>query len=196
VRYVESIRKHYSPATKTDLDELGVILTEDDKEIGTPGYVASPEPARYWNLAGSMYAYLYVECAKLGIDVIGESQLVGYPSQFPSVSMMNYNTSEPNARYWTLKLLLDNFGPGDKLAETKNSVNTYAVQAFLTAKGKKLLVLNKRNRDQQVTLPQDASGGNIQFVAPSTGDHRPDSAELSGRVLKLQPFEVAVVTYK
>jgi hypothetical protein len=33
-------------------------------------------------------------------------------------------------------------------------------------------------------------------VAPSTGDHRPDSAELSGRVLKLQPFEVAVVTYK
>jgi hypothetical protein len=93
-------------------------------------------------------------------------------------------------------LLLDNFGPGDKLAETKNSVNTYAVQAFLTAKGKKLLVLNKRKRDQQVTLPQDASGGNIQFVAPSTGDHRPDSAELSGRVLKLQPFEVAVVTYK
>ena len=143
-----------------------------------------------------MYAYLYVECAKLGIDVIGESQLVGYLSQFPSVSMMNYNTSEPNARYWTLKLLLDNFGLGDKLAETKNTVNTYSVQAFLTAKGNKLLVLNKRNRVQEVTLPPDASGSNVQFVAPSTGDHRPDSVKLSGRLLKLQPFEVAVVTYK
>lgn len=196
VRFVESIRKHYSPATKTDLDELGVILTEDEKEIKTSGYVAKPEPANYWYLAGSMYAYLYIECAKLGIDVIGESQLVGYPSQFPSVSMMNYNTSEPNARYWTLKLLLDHFGPGDKLAETRNTVNTYAVQAFLTPKGKKLLVLNKRNRVQEVILPPDASGGNVQFVAPSTVENRPDSVKLSGNILKLQPFEVAVVTYK
>lgn len=72
---------------------------------------------------------------------------------------MNYNTSQPNARYWTLKLLLDNFSPGDTLAETTNPVDSYAVQAFQTSKGKKLLILNKRNREQQMTLPPDASGG-------------------------------------
>ena len=196
IRYVETIRKRYSPATKTDLDELGVILTEDEKEIRHPGYVAKPEPAGYWNLAGAMYAHLFVESAKLGIDVVGESQLVGYRSQFPSVTMINYETSEPTARYWVLKLLIDNFGPGDKLAETTSPGSTYAVQAFETSHGKKLLVLNKRNREQEVTLPAEADGGRIDLVAPSTGDKAPATEKLSGRVLTLQPFEVAVITYR
>jgi hypothetical protein len=65
-----------------------------------------------------MYAYIFIETAKMGIDVVGESQLIGYPTQYPSVSLMNYNTSEPNARFWVLKLLKDNFGPGDRLMET------------------------------------------------------------------------------
>ncbi len=196
VRFVETIRKHYSPATRTDLDELGVILTEDEKEIRHAGYVAKPEPAAYWNLAGSMYAHLYVECARMGIDVIGESQLVGYRSQFPSVSMMNYETGAPNARYWVLKLLKDNFGPGDKLADTTSPVATYTVQAFATAHGRKLLVLNKRNRIQTVPLPAEADGSSVTLVAPSTGDNAPKTETLSGRALTLQPFEVAVLTYR
>ena len=196
VRYVETIRKRYSPSTRTDLDELGVILTEDEKEIHTPGYVAKDEPAAYWNLAGAMYADLYAQCARMGIDVIGESQLVGYKSQFPSVTMMNYNTSEPNARYWVLNLLHHEFGPGDVLADTTLSASGIAAQAFQTAKGKRLLVLNKRNTSQQVTLPADADGATVNLVAPSTGDHAPASAPLSGRTLTLEPFEVAVVAYR
>jgi hypothetical protein len=196
VHFVESIRKRYSPATKTDLDELGVILPEDGKEIRTSGYVAKPEPAAYWNLAGSMYAYLYVECAKIGIDVIGESQLVGYPSQYPSVSMMDYNTAKPNARYWVLKLLKDNFGPGDRLAETSSPEEAYTVQGFETSHGKKLLVLNKRNREEKVTLPTEADGSSITLVAPSTGDNEPAKETLAGHMLTLQPFEVAVVSYR
>jgi hypothetical protein len=92
--------------------------------------------------------------------------------------MMDYNTSEPNVHYWTFKLLLDNVGPGDKVVETKSPVNTCAAQAFLTSTGKKLLIFNKRNRDREMILPPDASGGNLQFVAPSTGDRRPDSVVL------------------
>jgi Glycosyl hydrolases family 39 len=195
VRYVESIRKRHSPTTKTDLDELGVILPEDGKEIGNPGYVAKAPPAAYWNLAGSMYAYLYVECARIGIDVIGESQLVGYPSQYPSVSMMDYNTAKPNARYWVLRLLKDTFGPGDKLAATNSPDGAYTVQAFETSHGKKLLVLNKRNREVKLTLPADASGSSVTLVAPSTGDNEPGKESLAGQILTLQPFEVAVVSY-
>ena len=195
VRFVEAIRKRYSPATKTDLDELGVILPEDGKEISQPGYVAKTEPPEYWNLAGAMYADLYVECAKMGIDVVGESQLVGYPSQFPSVSMMNYETGETNARYWVLKLLEDNFGPGDKLADTTSPADAYVVQAFETSHGKKLLLLNKRDREQVVSLPAEADGSSVTLVAPSTGDKAPTTQALSGHVLTLQPFEVAVVSY-
>ncbi len=49
---------------------------------------------------------------------IGESQLIGYPTQFPSVSMMDWENNKPNARFWVLKLLKDSFHPGDKLVET------------------------------------------------------------------------------
>ena len=144
-----------------------------------------------------MYAHLYIESAKMGIEVVGESQLVGYRSQFPSVSMMNYETSEPNARYWVLKLLVDNFGPGDKLADTKFPDNSgYAAQAFDTKHGRKLLVLNKRNREQELTLPTEAVGGTVEMVAPSTGDRTPEKQTMQGRVLKLQPFEVVVLSYR
>lgn len=196
VRYAESIRKRNSPTTKTDLDELGVILPEDEKEIHNPGYVAKPEPEGYWNLAGSLYAHLYMELAKTGIEVIGESQLVGYKSQFPSVSMMNYDTAEPNARYWVLKMIKDHFGPGDQLVETTSKNPNISVQAFQTKAGKRVLIANKRNRAQEITLPADAEGAEVLLVAPSTGDHAPAQAKLSGRVLLMQPFEVAVVTFK
>jgi hypothetical protein len=101
-----------------------------------PGYKAKPEPKEYWNLVAGMYAYLHIEAAKMGVDVIGESQLVGYPTQYPSVSMMNYNTAEPNARFWVLKLLKDNFGPGDRMIETTECSKDLAVQAFDTARGR------------------------------------------------------------
>lgn len=196
VRYVEAIRKRYSPSTKTDLDELGVILPEDGKEIRQPGYVAKEPPQSYWNLAGAMYAYIYAETAKMGIDVLGESQLVGYPSQFPSVSMMDYNTTEPNARFWVLKLLKDNFGPGDRLIETTNPSEALAVQAFETKHGRVLLAINKRNREETITLPTEADGATVSLVAPSTKDHAPGVETLQGHTLSLEPFEVAIVQYK
>jgi Glycosyl hydrolases family 39 len=196
VRYVEEIRKRYSPSTKTDLDELGVILTEDEKEIHQPGYVAKSEPAGYWNLAAAIYAHLYAEAAKQGIDVVGESQLVGYRSQFPSVSMMNYETGDPNPRFWVLQLLKDHFGPGDQLVETTIVNSGLSSQAFQTNRGKVLLVINKRDRTEQVTLPSEADGASVSLVAPSTKDHAAAEQKLDGRTLSLEPFEVAVVQYK
>ena len=94
-----------------------------------------------------MYAYLYAELAKRGIEVAGESQLVGYPTQFPSVSMVDWNTGQPNARFWVLKLLHDNFGPDDKLVETHLDIPYVYAQAFVTRQGqRKLLLVNKRDR--------------------------------------------------
>jgi hypothetical protein len=195
-RYVEQIKKRNSSGTKTDLDELGVILPEDENGNRIPGYKQAPEPEGYWNLAGAMYAYIFIEAAKMEIDVVGESQLVGYPTQFPSVSMMNYNTAVPNPRFWVLKLLKDNFGPGDRLLETKERNSNLAVQAFETGNGRKLLVINKRDRAQEVDLPSDIKATSITFVAPSTGDGHPSSGEVQSNKLHLEPFEVAVVAVR
>ena len=106
VKFIESIRKRLSPSTRTTVDEIGSILNSDN---GEPDAVI---PDDYWNLSGALFAYVYLGLVRLQIDVIGESQLMGYPTQYPSVSMINWKTGKPNARYWVLKLIHDQFRPG------------------------------------------------------------------------------------
>lgn len=189
VRYIQSIRARLSPATATDIDELGAILPNDNV---TP---RGPIPDSYWNLCSAMYAYLYSELAQLGVEVVGESQLVGYPSQFPSVSMVNWNTGQPNARFWTLKLLRDNLGPGDRLVHTEAGGSLYA-QAFLTLRGKReLLLVNERDRDVKADI-RGGAGSSVQFVDRSTGEHPAASTTLSGDTITLGGFGVTLVTLK
>jgi hypothetical protein len=190
-RFIEQIKHRLSPATKTDLNELGVILPTDTDSNNGLGTV--PEPDGYWNLAAGLYAYLYMKSAALGIDVVGESQLIGYPTQYPSVSMMNYNTGDPNPRFWVLKLLHDTFGPGDTLVDTTGAGPDIAAQAFITQSGHKVLAVNKRSAPITFQLAS-GSATSISYVAPSTGDKQATTKPLSGATVQLEPFEVAVIS--
>jgi len=116
------------PNVLCDADEVGVILPDDNDPKFT-----STEPgfgAIYWNAAAAMYAYLFGKVSQIGLEVLGESQLIGYPSipfqrgppyngpwtappQYPSVSLLSWggafgNQGDGTARYWVLKLLTDN----------------------------------------------------------------------------------------
>ena len=192
VRYIESIRKRLSPETRTDTDELGVILPTDNTPVDNV-----PPPAAYWNLAGSLYAYLYIELTKLQIDVIGESQLVGYPTQFPSVSMMDWQDNKPNARFWVLKLIKDNLHPGDRLVETSLDgarADDVEAQAFATPTGRKLLLANKRNHAVDVDL---GTADNVTALAVDgqSGEGPARSVPVDNGKLHLEPFAVAVVNW-
>jgi hypothetical protein len=193
VAKIEAIRLRLSPSTRTTIDELGVILPHDNNLDP-----ANRIPPIYWNAAASLYAYIFVELTKLKIDVVGESQLVGYPTQYPSVTMIDYNTTKPNARYWVLKLLKDNFGPGDVLMntgwETPGPQNDdLKIQAFKTQAGRRLLLINKRNSPRSVLLPPDARGARIERVNLACGDNPAISEVLNEPKVTLEPFEVAVV---
>jgi hypothetical protein len=189
VRYIQAIRERLSPKTETDADELGAILPGDPQG-------KLPIPDSYWNLCSALYAYLYGNLADLGIQVAGESQLVGYPSQFPSVSMVNWNTGQPNARFWTLKLLHDNFGPGDKLAKSEASIPYVYIQGFVTRDGRhKLLLVNERNRTFNITIP-GAADSTEEYIDQTTGEQPPASARLPNDTAALGGFGVAVVTFK
>jgi hypothetical protein len=182
VRYIENIRKRLSPATKTDTDELGVILPTDN----TPADKTPPPPA-YWNLAGSLYAYVYIHLA----------QLVGYPTQFPSVSMMNWIDNKPNARFWVLKLIKDNFHAGDTLVKTDldgTASPDVEAQAFITPMGRKLLLCNKRDRAIEVPLT-DADKASALTVDLGTGDGPARSIKPADGKIKLDPFAVTVVSW-
>lgn len=188
VRYIENIRKRLAPNTFTTINEIGSILRSPSEQ--------APIPAEYWNLSGAMYAHIFLELTKIGIDVAGESQLVGYPTQFPDVSMMNWENGKPNARYSVLKLLKDNFGPGDKLVSTSFDDGAVATQAFLTKKGKKILLINKRNKEITLVLPAEAKGGVVYSVDVSSGENPPAESSLSDNKISLKPFAVAVVEIK
>jgi len=193
VRYVESIRKRLSPSTKTTINEIGAISAEDLTQ-GEPGYVFKPIPDSYWGLVSAMYAYIFGQLSHIGVDVAGESQLVGYPTQFPSVSMVDWNDGRPNARFWTLKLLKDNFGPGDKLVETKVDNRYVYVLGVVKSGGKRrVLLVNKRKRPFEMTVP-GASGGQMDRVDQTTALQPPASSKLTDDRLTLGGFAVAVVT--
>lgn len=112
--------------------------------------------------------------------------------------MVDWNTGAPNARWRVLELLKSNFGPGDKIVDTKadakGSPYVFAL-GFVTKNGeRKLLLVNKRDRDLNVTLSQ--AGKQVQFVDQVTMGSPPATEQLSGEAVQLHGLEVAVVTFQ
>ena len=131
---------------------------------------------------------------ELGIDVAGESQLVGYPTQFPSVSMVDWNTGAPNARYRVLELLKNNFGPGDQVVSANSGSPYIYALGFIKRDGsRKLLLVNKRERSFDLTLPQTAK--QVEAVNHTTKADPPAKTFPASDKLVLHEQEVAVVTF-
>jgi hypothetical protein len=191
VHYVESIHRRLSPQTKTFINELGSFSPET---LGTN----QPIPASYWTLSGSMFAYLYPQLVREGIDLIGAAELIDYPGQFAGATLVDWVTGQPNARYRVLKLLRDNFGPGDTLVQTGLPSPFVAAQAFVTPKGeRKLLIVNKRDHEVTLTLPVATSAqSQMDYVDPTTGSQPPGSTVLTGNSITLRSQAVAVITLK
>jgi len=204
VRYIEHIRKRLSPSTRTTINELGTFVNNEMRD--------QPIPQEYWNLSASVYAYFFIGLTKEGIDVIGESQLVGFKTQYPDVSMINPDNSKPNARFWVLKMIHDNFSAGDILVQTgleANNGDDIVAQGFISGKNtgggtagasaggtKKILILNKRNKTIPVKLPAGFKGAAVSTVEMSSGDNAPNTKVLDGDVIEMSPYAVSVITLK
>jgi hypothetical protein len=196
VGYIEAFRKRFLPQAKTDITELGSILM--------PAEAVDPNPpiaASYWSLTGAVWAYIYGHLAAKGIDILTAAELIDYPGQFAGTTLVNWETGEPNARYWVIKMLHDNFGPGDKLIAPNKvdelmqpdpAVQVYA-QGFITSQGlHKVLLVNKRDRTLDVTIT-GAMGGEEQHVDQSTTAVA-TAHKLTEDTVRLPPSAVAVVS--
>lgn len=123
-----------------------------------------------------------------------KSRLVVYPTQFPSVSMVNWDTGQPNARCWVLKLLHDIFGPGDKLMSTHISTDYVNAHGFITRDdAHKIPLVNKHDRTFVISVPGAASG-HIEGVDQETAFQPPAGGKLRGNEVTLGGLAVAVVT--
>jgi hypothetical protein len=186
VRYIEAIRQRLSPATQTTVNEIGSILAGDPN-------LKTAIPDSYWNLSGACYAYVFGHLAMMGIDIAGESQLVGYPTQFPSVSMVDWSSGAPNARFRVLELLKNNFGPGDRIVTTSSgSSAVYALGMISPKAERKLLLVNKRDRDIDLTL--NGRTREVQYVDQTTNGGAIGRQAVSANRLMLRGLSVAVVT--
>ncbi len=131
----------------------------------------------------------------MGIDVAGESQLVGYPTQFPSVSMVDWHNGKPNARVWVLKLLHDHFGPGDKIVEIAVDNPYLTGLAVVTKAGKrKMLLVNKRDRNLDLSIA-GAAGCRFDYVDVTTGFQPPASTKLASDKLMTHGFSVGILSF-
>jgi hypothetical protein len=195
VGYIETIRERLSPRTGTMVDEVGTMLPSDWDQ-GKPGYVFKPIALSYWNLSAAVYAYVFAGLARQGIDVATESLIPGYPGQFPSIAILDWDSGQPNARYRVLKLIIDNFRPGDRIVDTQNSSGEVLTQGFVSSSGeRKLLVVNKRDRKFTLALP-GLAGGKLEVVDQSTGSNPPATGTIEGDSFSLGGLGVAVVTLR
>jgi hypothetical protein len=199
VRYIESVRRRLSPQSLTMVDEVGTILPNPQSAP-----LMLPIPNSYWNLSGAMYAYIYGHLVQLGIDMVHEAELIDYPGQYAGTTLVDWKTGRPNARYWVLKLLRENFAAGDKLVETHFKVSelgdqssrrdyVYA-QSFVSSQGeRKLLLVNKRDRSFEIAIPA-GTGARVEYVDQTTGFEPFRNTTLMSDHITLNGFAVAVVT--
>jgi len=170
-RYIDAIRRRLSPKTLTAIDEVGSVL---------PGALeprlVAPIPKSYWNLTGAMWAYLFGHLTEIGVDIVNVAELIDYPGQCASTTLVDWETGEPNARYWIARLLRENFKPGDKIvAGAPFSLDPVTIereqiytQGYISSAGeRKLLVVNKRDSEVQIRI-SGATGGWYQCVSQST----------------------------
>jgi hypothetical protein len=112
--------------------------------------------------------------------------------------MIDYDNGKPNARYWVLKLIKDNFHPGDKLVAEKpakdGAPSGVMVQGFITPQGKKVLLVNKTNSEKTVKLSSELQNASSLTVDEKTGDDEPRAGKAGGADLTLAPFAVTVLS--
>ena len=190
MRYADEIRRRLSPETKTAFDEVGSELPTD-WHPDHPNEAGPPIPAIYWNASAALFGYVYLEAAKMGIDVVNESQLVGFPSQFPSVTMLDWTTGAPNARFEALRLLVRYMPAGGTLVSTRVFPHAHDIDALAFTEGnsRRLLIVNRRNRTIPVQLPAEFVHGAVHVV--SAGEKQP--ATLDSTEYQLAPFAVAIL---
>lgn len=190
--YVKAIRDRLSPNTRIAINEVGDFLP-GSFDPSLPAPIANS----YWNLMAAASAYEFAQMMDKGIDIVNQAELIDYPGQSPSTTLVNWKTGEPNARYWAMKLLRDNLEPGDKVVAASSNEERGPVfdEGFIGRDGKRrVLVVNKRQEPVSVEIEGAAHG--LAQVVDSTTRGAPAAVKLTSGTLTLGGFAVAVITLK
>ena len=165
VDQLAAIRAQLAPLTRTAVNEMGTVLRRAAVQPH-PGAI----PSAYWNFSAAIYAYAVAELALRGVELVGASQLIGNPGQYPSSTMLDWATGRPNARFRVLALLLEHLRPGAALCRSRVSPAPVYSLGFRTPEGEReVLLVNKGHRQLDIRL-RGLRGAAIEVVdTPSAG---------------------------
>ncbi len=198
---VLAIKDQLSPTTRTDINEFGVIISQSATQP-----VPDPIPDIYWNICAAQYGYAFGKMTLIGLDALGMSQMVGFPTQFPSVSMVDWDTGKGNARYNTLKLIIKHFAPDGgsrklQVVDTNTTGELFALSYIVVESNgqtlKKSLIVNKSPDTVSIRLNNDIElhGGTLEYIDVRTGAFGAPAVEKFTQSILIGGFGVAVVTY-
>lgn len=196
IRQVMQIRDELSPKTELIVDELGTFnIVKPEEEACRANEPYSAFHPLYWNANGANWAFNFITAENLGLPLMSVSQMVGYPTQCPSIAMFDPESAKPNAHYWVLYLINRHFGPGDRLAATTSSSEDVMAQASVTPGGRKLLLINTTHQPINVDLSGafEVPDLSADIVDQDSGEGEPRHESVKEQHLKLAPFAVAVV---
>ena len=195
VDQVEGYKKKFYPtpdgrmAPQTSINELGTLLKDSkrtDKDVGEL-------PKNYWNVSAAVQSHLMLQLVERGIDMVGASQLVADPGEFPSVALTDYRTGLPNARLRSLKLLMDAFKPGDQWFPAHSPSPDLSALAIQSKDGRRRLILvNHTEKPLDLEVPC-AKGARQRMVDLESQDSPPSDQTLATDSVRLGGFGVSVL---
>ena len=186
VKKVEAVRKRLSPTTKTYIDELGTMWMNGEKG-DNPAI-----PDHYWTLSSSVFAYMYLGLVRKGVDIVGAAELIDYPGQFAGTTLLDWNTGRPNARFLVTELLHKTIKPGDAIHPTLSTSPSVEGQAFSSARGRVLVLVNKTDSKITLNLP-GAAGATFTSVDQTTNSSAPSRSLIKADSISLEPQATAVL---
>ena len=121
-------------------------------------------------------------------DVMG-----GLAPQFPSVTLLNWTTGGGTARYWVLKVLIEEFKLGDELVETAvmGAGGVYG-QGWVRGGARWVLLVNTKSVEGAVTVA-GSKGGVVRVVDAASGEGPARSLVMQSDELAMAAFAVAVL---
>lgn len=158
-----------------------------------------------WNAAAAVFALGYATLAELGYKYVGADQLVGgvWPDNEPAVSCLDWQTGEPNAKFFAIQLLASTVGTGASKTLYATNITggppippVHAMAYQMAAGSRGVLLVNKKAVPLSVQLPDIAGTATVIEVGqgPEPGFALPVSRPIGkdGK-LELGPYAIAVV---
>lgn len=204
LRYVAAIRDELRPDAGIMVTEIGAMNlgTREARPLGFE-----------FQLSAAMYAYLHARMAAIGVQAAHVSGLLAVQPDhvWQELAMIDWSSGRPNARYWTLKLLIDQFRPGSQLVATQSfapppySLPTPVLdmmakrapvftQGFRSADGRRKVLLVNRSTDNVTVTLAGGRGGSLEVIDQDSPTEAARRVQMAADQVELQGLAVAVAT--